>query len=238
VVTGAASGIGQAVAERLASEGRPVGLVDCDVEGLRALADSLPGTVACPADVRDDAALVAAYKAAVESCGHLVGLVTCAGIAGTLSPVDELADMEEVFAVNALGTMRSVRSAIPFMRAAGGGSIVCVASAAAFVGTPDLAAYTAAKGAVISFAKCAAVELANEGIRVNTVCPGFVQTPMTEDVGEQRGGSPHAYGSIDNLVGRPASPAEIADTIVFVLSDRAGFMVGADVVVDGGKLAR
>jgi 3alpha(or 20beta)-hydroxysteroid dehydrogenase len=146
--------------------------------------------------------------------------------------------MEDVFAVNALGTMRSVRNAIPFMRAAGGGSIVCIASAAAFVGTPQLAAYTAAKGAVISFAKCAAVELAEEGIRVNTVCPGFVQTPMTEEVGQQRGGSPHAYGSIDNLLGRPASPVEIAEAVVFVLSDQAGFMVGADVVIDGGKLAR
>jgi NAD(P)-dependent dehydrogenase (short-subunit alcohol dehydrogenase family) len=238
VVTGAASGIGQAVAERLASEGRPVGLVDRDVDGLRALAGSLSGAVACPADVREDAGLVSAYETAVESCGPLVGLVTCAGIAGTLSPVDELVDMEDVFAVNALGTMRSVRSAIPFMRAAGGGSIVCVASAAAFVGTPRLAAYTATKGAVISFAKCAAVELASEGIRVNTVCPGFVQTPMTEEVGQQRGGSPHAYGSIDNLIGRPASAVEIADTIVFILSDAARFMVGADVVVDGGKLAR
>lgn len=238
VVTGAASGIGRAVAERLAGEGHPVGLVDRADEALHALADSLPGTVACPADVRDDAAIASAYEAAVQRCGPLVGLVTCAGIAGALSPVDELADMEDVFAVNALGTMRSVRRAIPFMRAAGGGSIVCVSSAAAFVGTPRLAAYTATKGAVISFAKCAAVELAREGIRVNTVCPGFVQTPMTEDVGQQRGGSPHAYGSIDNLLGRPASAPEIADTIVFVLSDRAGFMIGADVVVDGGKLAR
>lgn len=238
MVTGAASGIGRAVAERLAREGRPVGLVDRDVEQLHALADSLAGTVACPADVRDDAALTSAYKDAVATCGPLVGLVTCAGIAGTLSPVDELADMEDVFAVNALGTMRSVRSAVPFMRAAGGGSIVCVASAAAFVGTPRLAAYTATKGAVISFAKCAAVELAQEGIRVNTVCPGFVQTPMTEDVGQQRGGSPHTYGSIDNLVGRPASAAEIAETVVFVLSDEAEFMVGSDVIIDGGKLSR
>jgi NAD(P)-dependent dehydrogenase (short-subunit alcohol dehydrogenase family) len=238
VVTGAASGIGRAVAERLARDGRPVGLVDRDDEGMRVVADALPEAVAYAADVRDDTALASAYQAIVESCGPLVGLVTCAGIAGTLSPIDELADLEEVFAVNALGTMRSVRSAVPFMRAAGGGSIVCVASAAAFVGTPRLAAYTATKGAVISFAKCAAVELASEGIRVNSVCPGFVETPMTENVGRQRGGSPHAYGSIDNLIGRPASAVEIADTIAFVLSDEARFMVGADVVVDGGKLAR
>lgn len=238
VVTGAASGIGRAVAERLASEGCSLGLVDRDVESLHAVAGSLPSAVACPADVRDDAALASAYQAAVGSCGPLVGLVTCAGIAGTLSPVEELTGMEDVFDVNAFGTMRTVRGAIPFMRAAGGGSIVCVASAAAFVGTPRLAAYAASKGAVIAFARCAAVELAPEGIRVNTVCPGFVETPMTEHVGRERGGSPHAYGTIDNLLGRPASAAEIAETVVFVLSERAGFMVGVDVVVDGGKLAR
>lgn len=238
VITGAASGIGRAVAERLAREGRSLALVDRDAEALHAVAASLQSAIACPADVRDDAALVSAYQAAVELYGPLVGLVTCAGIAGTLSPVDSLTGMEEVFEVNALGTMRSVRGAIPFMRATGGGSIVCVASAAAFVGTPQLAAYAASKGAVIAFARCAAVELAADGIRVNTVCPGFVETPMTEEVGRERGGSPHAYGTIDNLLGRPASATEIAETIAFVLSEQAGFMVGADVVVDGGKLAR
>lgn len=238
VITGAASGIGRAVAERLAREGRSLALVDWDAEALHAVAGSLPSAVACLADVRDDAALASAYQAAVELYGPLVGLVTCAGIAGTLSPVDSLTGMEEVFEVNALGTMRSVRGAIPFMRATGGGSIVCVASAAAFVGTPQLAAYAASKGAVIAFARCAAVELAADGIRVNTVCPGFVETPMTEEVGRERGGSPHAYGTIDNLLGRPAAATEIAETIAFVLSEQAGFMVGADVVVDGGKLAR
>lgn len=238
VITGAASGIGRAVAERLAREGRSLALVDWDAEALHAVAGSLPSAVACLADVRDDAALASAYQAAVELYGPLVGLVTCAGIAGTLSPVDSLTGMEEVFEVNALGTMRSVRGAIPFMRATGGGSIVCVASAAAFVGTPQLAAYAASKGAVIAFARCAAVELAADGIRVNTVCPGFVETPMTEEVGRERGGSPHAHGTIDNLLGRPASATEIAETIAFVLSEQAGFMVGADVVVDGGKLAR
>jgi NAD(P)-dependent dehydrogenase (short-subunit alcohol dehydrogenase family) len=237
-VTGAASGIGRAVAERLAAEGYALGLVDSDRKALKHVAESLPGAVAHEVDVRDEEALGAALRALASESGPLVGLVTSAGIPGRLSPVDELADVNDVFAVNALGTMHAVKHAVPLMREAGGGSIVCIASAAAFVGTPLLAAYAASKGAIVSFAKCAAVELANEGIRVNTVCPGIVQTPMVEDVTRQRGGSPHAYGPIDNLLERVASPPEIAEAVLFVLSDRGSFVVGTDLVVDGGKLAR
>jgi NAD(P)-dependent dehydrogenase (short-subunit alcohol dehydrogenase family) len=241
ILTGGASGIGAATAELLGVSGFAVALVDVDADAAEARASELraAGTAAhaYTADVRDEAAVMASFRA-VAATGAITGLVTCAGVTGVLRAVDELTAIEDVFAVNAFGTMYAVKHAVPLLLAAGGGSIVCVASAAAFVGTPRLGAYAATKGAIASFARCAAIELAPRGIRVNTVCPGIVQTPMTGDVSTQRGGSPHANGAVDNVLGRMARAEEIAEAIVFLISDRGSFMVGTDLVVDGGKLAR
>jgi NAD(P)-dependent dehydrogenase (short-subunit alcohol dehydrogenase family) len=237
-ITGAGSGIGRAVATRLAADGHPVGLIDRDPAGIQRLARSLPNASAHTVDVRDETALSEALAAIDQELGPLTGLVTSAGIVGELSFVDELADVRTVLDTNVLGTMLTVKHAVPLLRKAGGGSIVCIASAAAFVGTPKLSVYAASKGAIIAFAKGAAVELAGEGIRVNTVCPGIVDTPMVGDVSDQRGGSPHAHGAPDNLLGRMASPEEIAEAVCFLISDAASFVVGMDFVVDGGKLAR
>jgi NAD(P)-dependent dehydrogenase (short-subunit alcohol dehydrogenase family) len=237
-ITGAASGIGRATAVRLAAEGCPLGLIDIDEAELVALSQELPGSVACPLDVRDEPALAEALTDIARARGPLTGLVTSAGIAGAISPVEELRGIEELLAVNFVGTANAVKHAVPLIRQAGGGAIVCVASAAAFVGTPKLAAYAASKAAIIAFAKCAAVELASDHIRVNTVCPGIVDTPMVGSVSRQRGGSPHVQGAPDNVVGRMASPSEIADAINYLLSANASFVVGTDLIVDGGKLAR
>jgi NAD(P)-dependent dehydrogenase (short-subunit alcohol dehydrogenase family) len=236
-ITGAASGIGRATARRLVADGVPVAAIDQDESGLRRLATEFPSVATFSVDVRDEDGLSRVFRAIADQC-PLVGLATCAGVAGTLSPVEEMRDLRDVVEVNLLGTMLAVKHAVPLLRANGGGAIVCVASAAAFVGTPRLAAYAATKGGIISFAKCAAVELAGFGIRVNTVCPGIVDTPMVSSVSDQRGGSPHVSGQPDNLVGRVASAEEIAEAIGFLMSDRASFVVGTDFVVDGGKLAR
>lgn len=239
IVTGAASGIGEAAARRLALDGYRLALLDLQHERLAELAAELSagGAGAFPAtvDVRDEGSVAAAIAAAGES-GRIVGLVTCAGISGSLRLVEDVDDIAELFAVNVFGTIYAVKHAVPLL-SAGGGSIVCVASAAAFVGTPRLGAYAASKGAIVSFAKCAAVELAARGIRVNTVCPGIVDTPMTGDVAHLRRGA-NVSGGIDNLLDRLASPAEIAEAITFLISDRSAFVVGTDMVVDGGKLAR
>ncbi len=221
------------MAVRLAADGHRVGLIDRDPAGIAQLSRTLPNAAAHTADVRDEAALSQALAGIDRDLGPLTGLVTSAGIAGKLSLVDELADVRSVLDTNVLGTMLAVKHAVSLLRQTGGGSIVCVASAAAFVGTPKLSVYTASKGAIIAFAKCAAVELAGDGIRVNTVCPGIVDTPMVGGVSDQRGGSPHAYGAPDNLLGRMASPAEIAEAVCFLMSDAAGFVVGMDFIVDG-----
>jgi NAD(P)-dependent dehydrogenase (short-subunit alcohol dehydrogenase family) len=241
IVTGGASGIGAATARSICADGGGVVLVDVQRDAAERLAEELRASGAradaISADVRDEESVRVAFAEAAARA-PVVGLVTCAGVAGELRPVEELSGFGEVFAVNVAGTMHAVKHAVPLLTAAGGGSIVCVASAAAFVGTPRLGAYAATKGAIVSFAKCAAVELAPRGIRVNTVCPGFVETPMTADVAVQRGGSAHVTGSVDNVLGRASRPDEIGSAIAFLLSDRSSFMVGSDLVIDGGKLAR
>ncbi len=240
IVTGAASGIGEATARRLGAVGYRLALIDVQADRLEALSaelSRLPATSrALVADVRDEEAVAAAIGSAAK-LGAVCGLVTAAGVTGALRPIEALAPVGDLFAVNVFGTMYAVKHAVPLL-VEGGGSIVCVASAAAFVGTPRLAAYAATKGAIVAFAKCAAVELADRGIRVNSVCPGIVDTPMVRDVAAQRGGSPHVSGTPDNVLGRVAAADEIAEVISFLISDRSSFMVGSDVVVDGGKLAR
>lgn len=224
LVTGAGSGIGAAVARRLAAEGAQVIVADLAPE---AVADEL-GAQAIVLDVRDEDQVAPAMA-------DLDVLVNVAGIGSTTNAPDTTLDVwENVFAVNARGTFLCCKHAIPGMAARGGGSIVNIASVAGLVGLRNRAAYCASKGAVISLTRALAVDHVADGIRVNAVAPGTVDSPwvrrLVEDVGE----------SLDALrarqpMGRLGTPEEIADAVVYLAA--AEFVTGSVLVIDGGLTA-
>jgi NAD(P)-dependent dehydrogenase (short-subunit alcohol dehydrogenase family) len=224
LITGAGSGIGAAVARLLAAEGAEVIVADLSPE---AVADEL-GAQAVVLDVR--------HEAEVEfAMADLDVLVNCAGIGSTTNAPETTLDVwENVFAVNARGTFLCCKYAIPGMAARGGGSIVNIASVAALVGLRNRAAYCASKGAVVSLTRALAVDHVADGIRVNAVAPGTVDSPwvrrLVEDVGE----------SLDALrarqpMGRLGTPDEIAEAVAYLAA--AEFVTGSVLVIDGGLTA-
>ena len=224
LVTGGGSGIGAAVARRLAADGAEVIVADLSPEPV---ADEL-GAQAIVLDVRDE-------EQVAPAMANLDVLVNVAGIGSTTNAPETTLDVwENVFAVNARGTFLCCKHAIPDMAARGEGSIVNVASVAGLVGLRNRAAYCASKGAVISLTRALAVDHVADGIRVNAVAPGTVDSPwvrrLVEDVGE----------SLDALrarqpLGRLGTPEEIADAVAYLAA--AEFVTGSVLVIDGGLTA-
>ncbi|MFI6942836.1 SDR family NAD(P)-dependent oxidoreductase [Streptomyces sp. NPDC050418] len=241
LVTGGAQGIGRAIAERLTAAGARVVLADVNEAGVRATAEKLgEGTVGVGCDVTSMSEVTAAVAAAVEAIGGLDLVVNNAGIE-IAKPLTELGDDEfmRVIDVNAGGAFRVIKAAVPALAAAGGGTVVNMASIAGTRGGPLLGAYCASKAAVIRLTETAAIELRQANIRVNAVCPGIVSTEMADRlVAPINGISPIPF---DDLIamkqGRQGEPAEIADLVAFLSSDRARFVNGAHYVVDGGLTA-
>jgi NAD(P)-dependent dehydrogenase (short-subunit alcohol dehydrogenase family) len=230
-VTGAGSGIGEAVARALHAEGAAVTLADVN-DAVDQVAVELGGAAtAIRLDVRDEDQVRAGIPADIDV------LVNVAGIGSTTNAPDTSLEVwEQVFAVNARGTFLCCKHAIPRMIERGGGSIVNVGSVAALVGLKNRAAYCASKGAVVALTRALAVDHVADGIRVNDVCPGTVDSPwvrrLVEDVGE----------SLENLqarqpMGRLGTPPEIAEAILYLASDAAGFVTGTSLVIDGGLTA-
>ena len=217
LVTGAGSGIGEAAARLLASEGADV------------VAADLRGTD-IQLDVRDEAQVA-------EVVRDVDVLVNVAGVGSTTTAPDTPLDVwEDVFAVNARGTFLCCKHAIPGMIARGGGAIVNVASVAALVGLRNRAAYCASKGAVVALTRALAIDHVADGIRVNAVCPGTVDSPWVRRLVEESG------ESLDDLrarqpLGRLGTPEEIAEAIAYLASDAAGFVTGSVFVIDGGMTA-
>jgi NAD(P)-dependent dehydrogenase (short-subunit alcohol dehydrogenase family) len=168
-------------------------------------------------------------------------LVNAAGIEMPARLLHEVtaAVFDRVFAVNARGIFLTMKYFLPRMLTAGGGCVINVASSAGMVGAPLLSAYCASKAAVIELTRAAAIEYARGGVRINCVCPGIVDTPMTarQDAESPARAAERRRAGFNNRLGRMATPAEIAETIAFLASERASFYVGSSVVVDGGKLA-
>ena len=248
LVTGAAAGIGRATALRFAEEGAKVMVCDLDVEGGAETVSMIGATGGeagfVRADVSDPAGARALVNATVETFGRLDCACNNAGIEGRVAPLAEqtLDNFERVMAVNARGTFLCMQAEIARMlEQGGGGAIVNLASIAGLIGFPGLSAYVASKHAVNGLTKNAALEYGAQGIRVNSVCPGGIETRMLDSLTEQStGGKMTTHEMMDPLhpIGRIGRPREVAELIVWLCSDRASFVTGTNVPVDGGYVAQ
>jgi len=241
LVTGAASGIGRAAAIALSSRGLHVVVADLDLDGGRRVVDALPGPDALAARVdMSSAADVADLVATVEdSFGRLDVVVNNAGVQRS-GAVTEFAeeDWDLLLGVNPRSCFLAAKYGVPLMRRSGGGSIVNVSSIAGLRGGPGQTAYSASKGAIVAFSRALAVELASDGIRVNCLCPGWVDTPFNEPAIAFMGGRARQDAMIAATVpmGRQGTPEEIARTIVFLALEESAYMTGQALVADGGQI--
>ena len=245
IVTGGASGIGEATVRMLAAEGAAVVVADVDRERGEALAKELGGKVVfAPLDVRDEEAWVRLIADTERRFGKLDVLVNNAGIIAVATIEDTtLEQWRRIHAVNAEGVFLGCKHAIPAMRRAGGGSIVNVSSLAALRGTPIYAAYSSSKGAVRSLTKTVSLHCRqrNEPIRCNSIHPGGVATPLTRAaVMESTGIDMQADSEAAAALRRSADlarPEAIAPLIVYLASDESSFVNGEEITIDGGLSA-
>ena len=232
LVSGGAKGIGSACARALVEEGAHVIIGDVLVEQAQALAAELGDwAIAVALDVTSETNWVSAVALAETHFGRLDILVNNAGIGGPFKRVDRLAlaDWDQVLAVNVTGTLRGIQAAVPLMRKGGrGGSIINLSSIAGIKAVAGLSAYVASKFAVRGLTKAAALDLGVEGIRVNSIHPGLIDTDLSA-------GTPFASSHL--ALPRMGLPSEIADLVVFLASDKSSYATGAEFVCDGGELA-
>jgi len=232
VVTGGASGIGAATCRRFAAEGAEIAIIDVNAEMALTLADEIGGR-AFTADVTDFDALDGAIAAAEEALGGITTLVNNAG-ASTLHPLADwpLDEWNNVINVNLTGTFHGFRSALPRIRAAGGGAIVSVSSISGTRPASGEAPYSAAKAAIAAITASAAMELAPE-IRVNAVAPGIIRTALTGPLFQFLPELEEHYPR-RTPAERIGEPEDVADVILFLCSDLARYVTGQNIVVDGG----
>ena len=240
IITGAASGIGLASARQLASEGAKVLLADRSPLGEQAAADlRAQGHDArfLATDVSDELQVATLVEAAVAAWGRLDVMVANAGISGRgVTDKTALSDWERVLAVNLTGVFLCAKHAIPAMRKSGGGAIVSTASIVGLVGVAGALPYSAAKGAVVNMTRTMALDCAGDGIRVNTVCPGFIDAAM-EGLTERNQEQAARLVALHPL-GRLGTALDVVKAIAFLSSDDASFITGTALVVDGGYTAR
>jgi NAD(P)-dependent dehydrogenase (short-subunit alcohol dehydrogenase family) len=235
IITGGASGIGRATAELFAKEGAAVAVFDRDAAQAEAVARSIDGR-SFGVDVSDAAEVGRAVAAAAGLLGGLDGLVTAAGVfinRGLMETGPEI--WHQTIAVNLTGMFLCVQAAVPFLRQAEHSTIVNIGSGVGLLPTGGGGtAYVASKGGVIAMTRALAAELA-PSIRVNVVCPGAVETPMTEGTLRDAAGSIVPAIVSRYALGRPASPEEIAAGILFLTSHESSFVTGISLAVDGGR---
>jgi 2-hydroxycyclohexanecarboxyl-CoA dehydrogenase len=239
VVTGGASGIGQAISQRLARRGHKVAIIDQQGDALKAhvsaLRDNGFAALGLEIDVTDRPAVDAALTAVRDEFGAIQIVVTSAGVTAFEPFTDiSLEQWNRTLAINLTGTFNCVQAAIPDMIAAGWGRIVTISSAAGQTGAPNQADYVASKGGVIALTKALAFEFAAHGITVNTIPPGLVDTPMAR-CAEEQGKLPSVkdLGAMMPLK-RVGTSEDIAAACDFLCSEDAGYITGAQINVNGG----
>ena len=234
IVTGAARGIGNAIARRLAAEGARVAILDIDAAGAERAAAEI-GAPACGlhVDVSDADGVDRAFAAVVERFGGLDILVNNAGIIGSDTPVRDLQedDWDRVLAINLKGTFLCSRAAVRYMIPAKSGVIVSVGSISGKEGNANMAPYSVSKAGIHCFTKALAKEVLTDGIRVNCVAPALIDSPLLDGMEQER---------IDLLtskipLGRLGKPEEVAATVLFLVSDESTFATGACFDVSGGR---
>jgi NAD(P)-dependent dehydrogenase (short-subunit alcohol dehydrogenase family) len=247
LVTGSGSGIGRATAMKFAEEGAKVVVSDINVkageETVSLIRKAGGEAVFVEADVSRPGDVEMLIGAALKAFGSLDCACNNAGIEGKIAPMAEqsLENYDAIMAVNARGTFLCLQAEIAHMAKNGGGAIVNLASVAGLIGFPGLSPYVASKHAVNGLTKNAALEYGKQGIRVNSVCPGGVNTRMLDSLTEQTtGGAQSTEEFMDPLhpIGRIGQPVEIAELIVWLCSPRASFVTGANIPVDGGYVAQ
>ena len=237
LVTGAASGIGRATALRLADEGARLMLADRSADALEAFAVTLTQSgaeaLAVPTDVADTTSVTACVDGARERYGRIDVLAAIAGISGRASVADmSEAEWRRMLDVHLTGTFLCCRAILPLMLSQRAGAIVAVSSIYAFVGRAQMAHYSAAKAGIAGFVRALALEVADQGVRVNAVAPGFIRTPLTERHGE--GAIAERARAIP--MGRVGEPEEVADVIAFLAGHPSRFLTGQIISPNGGEV--
>lgn len=241
LVTGGAMGMGRTHSELLAAEGAQVFVCDIDEDMGNEVVSAITARGGKAGFIRLDVTSEAEWSAAVEAvrgqAGRLDVLVNNAGIL-VLKPLHETSteEWDRVFGVNVRGVFFGIRACVPLMKETGGGSIINISSIYGLVGAAGAGAYIASKGAVRLMTKSCAVDLADAGIRVNSVHPGVIDTPMTKDLLHADEATRKAILG-PTLLGRPSRPEEVSQAVLFLASDESSFMHGSEVVVDGGYTA-
>lgn len=241
IVTGAASGIGRASALRFAEEGAALLVTDVAADGLAGTVEAIERAGGCvlahAADASDETAVAGLVETCVAELGGLEVFYANAGITGENVALFDatVADWRRVLEVNLIGPFLAIKHAAPVMRAAGGGSILCTASVAGLRSGAGPTAYSASKAGVVSLVQTAANQLAGTGVRVNAICPGLIETGMTQPLFDlaRAAGKGHKIGQL-NPLRRAGEPVEIANAALFLASDESRYVDGQALAVDGG----
>ncbi len=245
LVTGAAGGIGRGIARRFAAEGAKVGILDLRAEACQLVVEEIAAAggqaLALAADIREPAAVAAAHETLRAAFGPITVLVNNAAVmpTGALHETS-IADFDRVVAVNLRGTYLVSRALIPGMLAAGGGSIIHLASVTGLTGLPGIAAYSMTKGALIALARAMSTDYAAQGIRTNSVSPGTIDSPMLHDFLAAQSDPAALRQDFDAMhpLGRVGRIDEVANVCLFLASDEASFVTGSNYEVDGGYSSR
>jgi NAD(P)-dependent dehydrogenase (short-subunit alcohol dehydrogenase family) len=240
LVTGAASGIGRAAAERLASEGASVLCADLNLEALedtvKAITESGGTASAFAFDISNEQQVSDCVKASTDRYGQLDVLVNMAGILGFHSTQElELSTWQKIIDVNLTGTFLLCKAALPYLLLTQG-NIVTASSTAALAGLPSGAAYSATKGAVLAMTRSIAVEYAKRGVRANCICPGDIKTNMTSNISMPDDYDYDLIGRISSMTG-PKGPESVAGVIAMLASADGDHITGENIRIDGGTLA-
>lgn len=243
IITGAGSGIGRATAKLAAEEGARVLAVDLSESVQETVAEITAAggdAQAVQTDVSDEVSVQAFIQTAIDRFGGLDGIYANAGVSGGGKPLQDLSvdDWERTLGVNTVGVFLAVKHSVPHLVAQGSGAIVCTASVAGLRANAGGVDYSASKAGVVSIAQTTAYQLYGTGVRINAICPGLIETGMTKPIFDRsrERGNENRIGQI-NPMARYGQPHEIGQMAIFLLSDRASYVNGQAIAVDGGLSA-